>query len=91
MAALVKICPTRVILRREPHPSLLCAKYKQDFLPYISNLVTGPYTLNNFHLKQTEDVSNPTNADESSSSYEAFKCSQKVDSAWLGLSSQCKL
>ena len=45
----------RVFLRREPRPSPLCAnKYKQAFLPYISNLATREsYTLNNVRLKQT--------------------------------------
>ena len=52
LAASVKTCPTRVFLRREPRASPFCAKYHQAFLPYISNLVTGSYTLNNFQLKQ---------------------------------------
>ena len=72
MAASVKMCPARVFPRREPPPPPFCAKYKQAFLPYIFNLVTEPYTLNNFRLKQTEDVSNPTSAEEGSCSYEAF-------------------
>ena len=53
--------------------ALLCAKYKQAFLLYVSNLVTGSYTLNDFRLKETEDVSNSTTAEESSCSYEAFE------------------
>ena len=79
--------------RASPISALLCAKYKQAFLPYISNLVTGSYTLNDFRLKETEDVSNSTTAEESSCSYEAFGSTHKklIGAAWLGLPSQGKL
>ena len=75
------------------HSEIHMLLYKEALLPYISYLVTGSYILNNFRLKQTEEVSNSTTAEESWCSYEAFGSAHEklIGAAWLGLPSQCKL
>ena len=50
VAASVATCPTRMFLRRESHPSPLCAKYRQAFLPYtnLDRVVISDYNMEGY-------------------------------------------